>query len=143
MNPYALAFAASICFGVVVFPWQSTIRQLGPGGFFLVTGSVYFLTGAVAYFRSGIPGSLNVATIITAVVTALLYVGALLLCSVAFGTKSVNLPVAVALTATYPAWTALLAVIFLKYRLSGWEMMFLAMVVVGIVGLAMTSKPTI
>lgn len=141
MNPYLLALIASVCFGVVVFPWQDTLKNLGLSGFMCLMGVTYFTTGMVVLFKEGMPPAINALTLSVGAITALLYVTALLLCSNVFARQGINTPVATAITAAYPIWTTLVSVLILGKRLTLTETIFLLMVVVGVVGLGLTTRP--
>jgi drug/metabolite transporter (DMT)-like permease len=141
VNPYLLAFVASVCFGVVVFPWQATLRSVGLAGFLGVTGAVYFFTGLVVYMRFGIPEKVTFMSGGAALLSAGLYTIALVLCSYVFSRQGINVSVAAAITAAYPAWTTLIAVLVLRQRLSVTESAFLLLILVGVIGLALSSKP--
>lgn len=140
MNPNWFALLASLCFGVVVFPWRSTIMRLGSEGMFLATGSLYLMTGLILYMSGSRDKKVTAVSVALAILTGLIYVSALLACNAAFGSAKVNLPVAVAITAAYPAWSALIGVLFLKQRMSLGQGLFFLMVVGGLVGLGLSTK---
>jgi len=141
VNPNLWAFAASLIFGFVVFPWTATLKRLGSAEFFMITGIAYFVAGAAQYAMVNEHNRLTAPSIGLAILTAGMYVGALLCVNFAFTHPRVSLPIAAAITAAYPAWTALAAVIFLGQRFTIQEAAFLLMVIGGVVGLGLFSKP--
>lgn len=141
MNPYLLAVLASMCFGVVVFPWQLTLRAIGFSGFIALTGIVYFITGLVVYFSQGVSIKFTISALAIGILTALIYATALVLCSYVFTRPTVNIVVAATIVAAYPAWTVLVSVVILKKPMTGSEIFFLVMVLAGIIGLSLNSKP--
>jgi drug/metabolite transporter (DMT)-like permease len=141
LNPNLIALAASLLFGVVVFPWTITLRRLGSAEFFMFAAAAYGIAGVVQYALAPAHSPLTWKLAGLATLTACMYVAALLCCNFAFSNPNVNVPVAVAITAAYPAWTAILSFVFQQKRFSWQEMVFLGMVVIGVVGLGLTSKP--
>jgi drug/metabolite transporter (DMT)-like permease len=140
MNPNVIAFVASLMFAIVAFPWSSTLRKVGPGGFFLFLGAVFAVTGAVKLMTSGPQVKLTAGAVGLAVLTSVLYVGALLCMNYIFGHPQANIPVATAITGSYPAWITIIA--FARGQRFTWqELFFLTVVLVGVVGLALNSKP--
>lgn len=141
MNPNLWALAASLIFGFVVFPWTATLRRLGPAEFFIITGIAYFVTGVAQYAMAAEHNRLTALSTGLAVLTACMYVGALLCVNYAFTHPRVNLPIAVAITAAYPTWTALVTLIFFGQRFTVQEALFFMMAIVGVAGMGLFSRP--
>lgn len=140
MSPNLLAFIASLVFGVVVFPWAASLKRLGPAEFFLVTGTTYVITGVVLRQTASQHPRWTMEALGLSVLTAVLYVVAVLCVIYALRHPRVNLPIVAAITAAYPAWTAVITVATGK-RLTVSEGIFLLLTFIGLAGLGLLSKP--
>jgi hypothetical protein len=141
MNPYLWAIVASIGFGAVVFLWQETLRTVGLAGFLMAAGTVYFLTGIGVYLYMGTPEQPSFSTAALALFTGAIYATILVICSHVFTRPGINIPAAVTITAAYPAWTALITLVWFRQSMPAGMWLFTIMIMVGIVGLSLNSKP--
>lgn len=140
IHPNLAALGAALLFGIVVFPWKSTVVTLGQSGMFLFVGATYLATGIILYRMSGFSSQLTGRVATIGVVMALMYVGALLCCNYAFAHPNANLPIAAAITAAYPLVSAAITVVLLGQRFTFRETVFFLMAVIGVSGLGLSSK---
>jgi len=141
MNPYLVAVMTAVLLGVVIFPWMATLRRLGPAELFMFIGTAYVITGAVQYLLASQHNKLTMGAVGLGVLTAVTYTAAITSINYIFGYQNINVPVATAITASYPAVTAAVSFLVLKQNLTPREMFFLFLTVVGVVGLGLSAKP--
>lgn len=140
-NPYLIAVLASFLLGVVIFPWMATLKRLSSAELFMFIGGAYVITGATQYFLADRHNKMTAAAIGLAALTAITYSAAIMCINYVFGSRNINIPVATAITASYPAITAAISFAMLGQNFTAREAIFFLMTVVGVIGLGLSAKP--
>lgn len=141
MNPYLVAVLTSVLLGVVIFPWTATLKRLGPAEVFMFIGTAYIITGSVQYLLAEQHNKMTATAFGLGVLTALSYTAAIVSINYVFGSRNINIPIATAITASYPAITAAISFAALGQRFTARETIFFLMTAVGVAGLGLSAKP--
>src|SRR5688572_32812666 len=110
LSPNAMAVVVAFLYGLGVFPWGILANRVGPQGVLMFVGAGYFLVGSAWYLKAGLAGPVDRTALTAGAVTGLLFAGAVALYSAMLAHPQVNVPVANAITATYPMVTVLTGV---------------------------------
>lgn len=140
MQPNTAALLAAIFFAVVAFPWNATLKRIDIPVLFVIMGIAYIVTGICYHALTGTQTRVNFSGVGWGIVAAVIMMVAMVFYSYMLGHPSVNIPVAITITAAYPVLTALISYFFIGQRFSVAEVIFIAMAVGGVVGLGLFSK---
>lgn len=145
LHPNTAAVLVAMLYGVGVFPWVALMGRVGMPGVFLFVGGTYLLAGIGTYLAFGFSNPVTWSSAGLGVATGIIYAVTVGVCSAMFGHPRVNVPVANAITATYPIVTVLVgavlaAVGLMHQRITGWQAFFLVTGMASVAGLALSGN---
>ena len=141
LTPNTAAFLVFICFSILLFPWGKASKEMGIGEFFVVFGAGFFIAGLLICLSSeNLKFSSN--GIFWSVLTILVYIPAFFLIAKFLPHPQTNIRIFAAITAAYPAGTAIISSVLEKKVPSLTEISFILVTVAGVVGLSLFVQPS-
>ena len=141
LTPNIAAFLVFICFSILLFPWSKASKEMGIGEYFVVFGASFFVAGLLICL-SNENLKFSSSGIIWSILTVLIYVPAFFLIAKSLPHPQTNIRIFAAITAAYPAGTAIISSVLEKKVLSLTEISFILVTVAGVVGLSPFVQPS-
>ncbi|MBI2057388.1 MAG: hypothetical protein HYT63_00155 [Candidatus Yanofskybacteria bacterium] len=141
LTPNTAAFLVFIFFSILLFPWSKASQEMGIGEYFMVFGAGFFIAGIIICLKSeDLKYSSN--GLFWSVVTVLVYIPAFYLIAKTLPNPKTNIRIFAAITAAYPAGTAIISSVIEKKVPSLTEITFILVTIAGVVGLSLFVQPS-
>lgn len=143
-NPIVLAIITSLMLGAAMVPWNHALKHMTSSQFMLMLGGAFIAASEVVRRLQGQPFtfSLNYTALGLAIVTIVLYVPAICISGPMYKMTTPQLfPVVAAILAAFAIPAMMINAAISRTLPSLIEVLFIALTIIGVVGLNLVSKP--
>ncbi len=135
-----VAIIVAVLLGIAVMLWSAALKRVSGGEFFIILGFVYCLAGLIQLRFCGDKFVTSGQGFLITILCATVYVCALIGFNYMYArAEGTQVAIVTAISATYPLVVAVLVSVMSRRMLTWRETAFLAITIIGVVGLSLSS----